>query len=340
MKFDAVLAPMHLADVPSVATAAEAMGFDCLWTSETQHNPFLPCALIAEHTHEMHMGTAIAVSFARSPGDLAYTAWDLAAQSGGRFILGLGTQVKAHIERRFGMPWPDSAVGKLREQIQAVRALWDCWQNGTKLNFRGEHYNLRLMTPFFNPGPLPHPILSPSGRGAIIPIYIAGVNTGLARLAGEVCEGFHAHPLNSPKYLGEVILPAIEEGAAKTGRKRDEVAVTVTAFVATTPEEQNFVRAQISFYASTPSYRPVFALHGWEPVAEQLSAHASRGEWAEMFALVTDEMLETFAIVTDEASLPAALKQRYEGLADRLALYTPFVPGEKDEYWKKLVANI
>ena len=329
MKFDAALAPMHLNGVPAVAKAAEGIGFDCLWTTETQHNPFLPCALIAEHTQRMSTGTAIAVSFARSPADLAYMAWDLAAQSGGRFILGLGTQVRGHIEKRFGMPWPESPVGKLREQIQVMRAFWDCWQNDARLRFNGEYYRIRLMSPFFNPGPIQHPD---------IPIYIAGVNTGLARLAGEVCDGFHAHPFNSPRYLREVMLPAIEEGLGKSGRAREDLSVSVTAFVATTPEEENFARAQISFYASTPSYRPVFALHGWEDVAEKLSAHAAKGEWGEMFGLVTDEILETFCLVTDEESLPAKLKERYAGIADRLTLYTPFTPGEKDDFWVKLVA--
>ena len=340
MKFDAALAPMHLTDVPAVAKAAEEMGFNCLWTSETQHNPFLPCTLIAEHTKKMFTGTAIAVSFARSPTDLAYTAWDLAAQSGGRFILGLGTQVRGHIEKRFGMPWPESPVNKLREQIQVIRAFWDCWQNDTKLRYNGEYYKIKLMSPFFNPGPLPSlasPPLAGGTEGGLIPIYIAGVNTGLAKLAGEVCDGFHAHPFNSPRYLQEVILPSIENGAQQGRRKRADVSVSVTAFVATTPEEENFARAQISFYASTPSYRTVFALHGWEDVAEKLSAYAAKGEWGEMFGLVTDEILHTFCLVTDAESLPGKLKERYQGIADRLTLYTPFVPSEKDDFWKKMV---
>src|SRR5512142_2125775 len=211
MKIDAGLPNVPLKDVPAIARAAEQIGFDALWTSETQHDPFLPCALIGEHTQRLNIGTAIAVSFARSPATLAYTAWDLAAQSNGRFMLGLGTQVKAHIERRFGMQWPESGVGKLREQIQAIRAFWDAWQNGTKLNFRGEHYKLTLMSPFFNPGRISHPS---------IPIYIAGVNEGLAKLAGELCDGFHVHPFHSPRYLREVLLPAIEKGLAKEGRTR------------------------------------------------------------------------------------------------------------------------
>ncbi len=342
MKFDAALPPTDLKDVPAIAKAAEGIGFDALWTQETQHDPFLPCALIAEHTSQMNIGTAIAVSFARSPANLAYTAWDLATQSGGRFILGLGTQVKAHIERRFGMPWPESVTGKLREQIQVLRAIWDCWQNGTKLNFRGEYYKITLMSPFFNPGPLsltPHP--SPTGRGeSLIPIYIAGVNTGLARLAGELCEGFHVHPFNSPRYLKEVILPGIEEGVKKAGRLRKDVCVSVTAFVATTPEEEAFARMQIAFYASTPSYRSVMDLHGWTATAEKLSGYASKGEWAEMPMLITDGMLSEFCLITKQETLASDLKSRYEGIADRLTLYTPFVPGERDEWWRELAREL
>jgi probable F420-dependent oxidoreductase len=346
MKFDAALPPVGLKDVSAIAKAAEEIGFDALWTQETQHDPFLPCALIAEHTTRLNFGTAVAVSFARSPANLAYTAWDLAAQSNGRFILGLGTQVKAHIERRFGQSWPESPVKKLREQIEVIRAFWDCWQNGTKLNYRGEYYKITLMSPFFQPSPL-RP--SPSGRGdggegrvpvrVEIPIYIAGVNTGLAKLAGELCEGFHAHPFHSIRYMKEVMLPAIEEGAKKTNRKREDIAVSITAFIATTPEEMNFARAQVSFYASTPSYRPVMDLHGWSGVAETLSAHAAKGEWAEMPMLITDEMLSEFCLVTEEEKLADELKKRYEGIVDRITLYTPFVPGEKDEWWKKLTGE-
>ena len=327
MRLDAALPPVGLKDVPAIAKAAEAVGFDALWTQETQHDPFLPCALIAEHTTRLYMGTAVAVSFARSPANLAYTAWDLAAQSNGRFILGLGTQVKAHIERRFGQPWPESVTGKLREQIQVIRAFWDCWQNGTKLNYRGQYYKITLMSPFFNAGAIENPN---------IPIYIAGVNTGLATLAGEICDGFHVHPFHSVRYLREVILPAIEEGIRKERRKREDVSMLVNAFVATTPEEMNFARAQISFYASTPSYRPVMDLHGWSGVAEKLSAHAAKGEWTEMPMLITDEMLSEFCVVTEESKLADELKKRYDGIADRLTLYTPFVPGERDEWWKNL----
>jgi probable F420-dependent oxidoreductase len=328
MLFDASLPPVPLGSVARIAEAAEATGFDAVWATETIHDPFLPGALVAEHTRRLRYGTAVAIAFARSPATLAYSAWDLAQASEGRFILGLGTQVKAHIERRFGMPWPDSVVGKLREQIQAIRSLWHTWQTGEKLNFRGDYYKLTLMSPFFNPGPIKHPE---------IPIYIAGVNTGLARLAGESADGFVVHPFHSPEYLRQVLIPAIGQGAQKAGRDRSQVKVSVTAFVVTSPEENLFVRSQIAFYASTPSYRSVMALHGWDATAERLSALASQGEWGQMPALIDPEMLATFAVVVDEKDLPEGLQDRYNGLADRLGLYLPFVPGERDALWRSFL---
>ena len=331
MLIDANLPPVPLVRIPEIARAAEALGFDAVWTSETVHDPFLPGALIAEHTRRLSFGTAIAVAFARSPATLAYTAWDLAGASGGRFILGLGTQVKAHVERRFGMPWPASPVGRLREQIQAVRALWQTWQSGEPLNFRGEHYKLTLMSPFFNPGPIDHPD---------IPIYIAGVNTGLARLAGECAGGFHAHPFHSPAYLRHVILPAIQQGWRQAGRSREDVKVYVTAFAAAGDQEREFARQQIAFYASTPSYRAVMAFHGWEAAAESLSGLAALGWWADMPALITDDMLETFAVLAPPDELPSRLLERYQGVADRLGLYLPFVPGQRDAWWRDLLAGL
>jgi probable F420-dependent oxidoreductase len=304
------------------------MGFNTLWSAETVHDPFLPGPLVAEHTQKLKFGTAIAVSFGRSPATMAYTAWDLAQTSRGRFILGLGTQVRAHIERRFGLPWPDSPLDKLREQVAAIRAFWKTWQTGERLNYRAEYYQLTLMSPFFNPGPIDFPE---------IPIYIAGVNSGMARLAGEVADGFLVHPFHSPRYLQEVILPAIEHGTSKTGRTRDAVSVSVTAFIITSSEERESARQQIAFYASTPSYRAVMALHGWQQEAESLSALASRAKWGEMPGLVSDEMLDVFATFATQDELPTALLNRYKGLADRLTLYIPFVPGERDAFWYNLI---
>jgi probable F420-dependent oxidoreductase len=229
------------------------------------------------------------------------------------------------------MPWPESPVKKLREQLTAVRAFWRTWQNGEALNFRGEYYKLSLMSPFFNPGSIEHPD---------IPIYIAGVNTGLARLAGEAADGFHVHPLHSPRYLSEVIIPAIEAGASKAGRARTDVKISVTAFAATTPEERQLARQQISFYASTPSYRPVMELHGWGEAADNLRALASRGQWGEMPALISDNMLATFAVLASPADLGSALLERYSQLADRLTLYLPFFPGERDPFWREMVKAV
>lgn len=331
MIIDATLPPVSLSTIPSIARAAESMGFNTLWCTETMHDPFLRGAMIAEHTQKLTFGTAVAIAFARSPANLAYTAWDLAQASGGRFILGLGTQVKAHIERRFGMPWPESVVGQLREQIEAVHAFWNTWQNNQPLNYRSEHYKLTLMSPFFNPGPITYPD---------IPIYIAGVNTGLARLAGETAQGFHAHPFHTSLYLRQVILPAIEQGAAKAGRDRADIKVSTSAFVVTSPEEDVFVRAQIAFYASTPSYRPVMELHGWEEIARQLSALAAQGQWSDMAGLISDDILRECAVIAPVAELPAALIERYQGIVDRLGLYIPFAPGERDDFWKHLLQGV
>jgi probable F420-dependent oxidoreductase len=331
MDLDAVLPLVPLDEVESIARAAEDVGFKALWSAETIHDPFLPGAIIAVKTEKLRFGTSIAVSFARSPTTLAYTAWDLSQASNGRFILGLGTQVKAHIVRRFGMPWPDSVVGKLREQIWAMRALWQSWQTGERLNYRGEYYKLTLMAPFFNPGPIKHPD---------IPIYIAGVNTGLARLAGEVADGFLVHPFHSREYLQQVLRPAIAAGADLAQRVDTEINLSATVFVVTEPEDELFVRSQLSFYASTPSYRPVMALHGWEDTAERLSGFAARGKWEDMPSLITDEMLATFAVISDRDHLPQSLVTRYEGLVDRVSLYKPYVPGERDEFWDVMVDGI
>lgn len=328
---DAALPPCSLREVPRLARAAEELGIHCLWSPETQHDPFLPGPLVFEHTRRLAFGTAVAIAFARSPATLAYTAWDLAQASGGRFILGLGTQVRAHVERRFGMPWPESVVGKLREQVLAVRAFWRCWQTGEPLRFEGRYYRLNLMSPFFNPGPVDHPD---------VPVYLAGVNTGLARLAGELAQGFHVHPLHSPDYLRKVVLPALEAGASRAGRRRSDVAVTVNAFVATDDGEVEFVRSQIAFYASTPSYRAVFALHGWEEVAQRLSQLASARQWEALPRLITDEMVSAFAVVADLSGLAEALRARYSGLADRLVPYLPFDPDRRADLWAALASGL
>lgn len=333
MKLDTVLDISQLRDVPAAARAAERIGFDGLWVGEVQHDPFQALALAAEHTGRIELGTAVAIAFARSPAVLAYSAWDLAALSGGRFNLGLGTQVRAHIERRFGMAW-EAPVPKLREAIQGIRALWDCWQNGARLNLRGRFYKFTLMTPFFNPGPIAHPH---------IPIYIAGVNTHLCRLAGEVADGFHVHPFHTREYLEQVILPAIQAGAAASGRTRRDVQVTVTAFAVIGETEaeraaaREEVRRQIAFYGSTPSYRSVWTQHGWEATGERLSALSRRGGWAEMPGEISDDQLDAFAVSGTWEDITARLHARYAGLIDRAALYRPFAPGKDEAGWRRFV---
>lgn len=333
MKIDTTVVVSGLRDVPALAQAAEAIGFDGIWASETNHDPFLVSALMAEHTRRVRLGTAIAVAFPRSPGTLAYLAWDLAALSNGRFVLGLGSQVKAHNERRFGVKW-EAPLAKLREVILALRALWDTWQNGTPLNFRGQFFKLTLMSPFFSPGPIAHPD---------IPIYIAGVNQGMCRLAGELCDGFHVHPFHSMRYLHEVTLPSIEEGLRINGRQRSDIELVSSVFVVSSDTEterkaaSRRVRQQIAFYASTPSYAPVMELHGWGDIREQLSRLAAKRRWAEMPALISEEMLEVFALSGRWEELPGMIKTRYEGVLDRVMYYLPFLPGEMDGQWRQAI---
>lgn len=326
MKVDVNVLFHDLHDVAPLVRAAEQVGFDALWTSETQHDPFLPLAVASQHTTRLQLGTAIAVAFARSPAVLAYIAWDLQRATRGRFILGLGTQVKAHIERRFGMKW-DPPAPKLRETILAIRALWRAWQGDGTVNFRGEFYKITLMSPFFNPGPIEHPD---------IPIFIAGVNEHLCRLAGELCQGFHVHPFHTVEYIRQIVLPNIEAGAAKANRTRADVQLASTIFVATDDAEREAVRAQIAFYASTPSYKSVLDVHGWGEINERLRRLAARQKWDEMPALVSDELLNAVAIVAPWDELPARIQQRYAGILDRVALYLPFQADEVAQ-WRELV---
>jgi probable F420-dependent oxidoreductase len=319
VKLDVQLAIDSLADVPALAREAEALGFDALWTAETRHDPFLPLALAAEHTRRPLLGTDIAVAFPRSPTVVAHAAWDLQAASGGRFVLGLGTQVKGHIERRFSVPW--TAPGpRLRDYVLALRALWECWQTGRPIDFRSPHYSITLMTPFFAPGPIEHPK---------IPIYVAAVNPYNLRLAGELCEGVHVHPLHSLRYLREFALPHVEAGLARTGRSRADITLASAVFMITgrTAAEQaqlrEMVRTQIAFYASTRTYEPVLAAHGWQDLMPRLHRKSVEGDWTGMAALVTDEMLAAFAVEAPLDGLAAALRERYAGVLDRVVPYLP-----------------
>ena len=338
MKLDASLGVegKNLRSASDAARAADALGFAGLWTSETKHDPFLPLAIAADVTDKIELGTSIALAFSRSPMEVAQTAWDLQDLSEGRFTLGLGTQVKAHIKRRFSMPW-DRPVSRLREYILALRAIWHSFQLEGPLNFEGEFYRHTLMTPFFNPGPIEHPE---------IPVYIAGVNTRLATLAGELCYGFHVHPFHSPEYVRRTVKPAIASGAEKAGRDPEEIELATSVIVVTgkkraaIEDQREKARAQISFYASTPTYRTVLEAHGWEGVGERLGKLARDKQWNEMPRLISDEMLYAFAIEAPPDQAGSALKERYEGLIDRIALYTPFLPGHQDDFWRTTLASV
>ncbi len=313
----------------ALARAAEAQGLDGIWFSETEADPFLAAALAVEHTTRVQIGTAVALAFVRSPTSLAYLAWGLARLSGGRFILGLGSQVRAHVERRFGMAW-ERPVARMRDVIKAIRAVWGAWRDGTPLRYEGPFYSLSLMTPFFTPPP---PLVGD------IPIYLAAVNPAMCRLAGEVADGLHVHPLHSERYVREIVLPAVDRGLRLAGRPRD--ALTVAASVIIVAESGSArdrvvaaARRTIAFYASTPSYRRILSLHGWERVGERLSRLAVTGRWEEMPGLVTDEMLETFALVVDDGTIGTRLRGRAGGVIDRIVPYRGFRP--EDPLWVAL----
>ncbi len=322
----------RLAEIPELAARADRLGFGALWTAETQHDPFLPLALVAERTARIRFGTAIAVAFARSPTAVAQTAWDLAQRSEGRFILGLGTQVRAHVERRFGMAWSGHPVAQLRDYVQAVRAVWRAWQTGEPVRHRGPYYPVTLMTPFFSPGPIDHPD---------IPVYLAGVGEAMCGLAGEVGDGLIVHPLHSRRYLAEVVRPAVAAGAQRAGRDPGQVALSGSVLVGFGDAGREAVREQIAFYASTPTYRPVLDLHGWTDVGAALSEMARRGRWTEMPALVPDPMVDAFALVVESwEALPAALQARTDGLLDRVSLYRPFGDPDDDAGWSSLLEGM
>ena len=336
MKVDHFLLSPGLGQVEQEARRAESIGFDGFFTADTAHDPFLPLVTAARVTGRMDLGTGIAVAFARSPMTVAYTSWDLADASGGRFLLGLGTQIRAHVTRRFSMPW-EAPAARLAEYIRALRAIWYSWQNGSRLSFTGEYYSFTLMTPFFDPGPIAHPS---------IPIYVSAVNPLVTRLAGELCQGIHVHPFHTARYVREVMIPEIQRGAAKAGRSADEVALAAAVFVVSgeTPREREaaeaYVRQQIAFYASTPAYRRVLDHHGWS-FGEKLTAMSKRGEWGEMASVIPDEVVEEVAVVAPLAEVGSAIRRRYEGLLERVALYTvPGFGGLSDGEWAELVSSI
>jgi probable F420-dependent oxidoreductase len=319
MKVDGGLG-VELAGVPQQARELEELGYDGAFSAETSHDPFLPLLLAAEHTERLELATGIAVAFPRSPMHLANVGYDLQTYSKGRFILGLGSQIKPHNEKRFSTPWFKPAA-RMRELILATRAIWQCWNEGDKLDFRGEFYTHTLMTPFFNPGP--NPFGAPK-------IYLAAVGEKMTEVAGEVCDGMLVHGFTTEKYLRETTLPAIERGLAKAGRARADFALSCPVFVVTGTNEKEVaeadeaVRRQIAFYGSTPAYRPVLDAHGWGPLQEELNALSKQGEWVEMGRRINDDVVDAFAVRGEPEDIPRLMLGRYGDVMDRVSFYAPY----------------
>ncbi|CAN5909689.1 LLM class F420-dependent oxidoreductase [soil metagenome] len=310
-------------DLGRAAVAAgeqEALGYDGLWAAETNHDPFLALTLAAEHTERIQLGTGITVAFARSPMTVAQSAYNLNAFAEGRFLLGLGSQIKAHITRRFSMPWSQPAA-RMREYILAMTAIWEAWETGTKLDFRGDFYQHTLMTPFFDPGS--NPFGAPK-------VFLAAVGSRMTTVAGEVADGMLCHAFTTESYLREVTLPALGDGLAAGGRTRTDMELSLPAFIVSgTTEEQMAqaaagVRAQIAFYGSTPAYRPVLDHHGWGDLQTELNALSKDGRWADMGERIDDEMLAAFAVVAEPDAVADVLLARYGDLVDRISFYLPY----------------
>ncbi len=327
-------------DIDKIAANArsqEAAGYDGVWTAETSHDPFLPLVVAAANTTHLDLGTSIAVAFARNPMLLANIGWDLQAMSKGRFNLGLGSQIKPHIVKRFSMEW-SSPAARMRELISAIRAIWRTWQTGEKLDFRGDFYTHTLMTPFFTPDQ------SDLGDFGVPKIWLAGVGELMTQAAGEVCDGFIAHGFTTERYLREVTIPNLAKGRARAGKSMEGFEISGPLFVVTGHDEEEMqaaedaTRQQIAFYGSTPAYKGVLELHGWDGLQEQLNALSKAGEWVEMGRLIDDEILGTFAVVAEPDRVAAELKARYGDIISRISFYAP---GQSDPArWRTVMEDL
>jgi probable F420-dependent oxidoreductase len=302
-----------LAHAASDAARAEAVGFDGGWTAENQADPFLPLAVAAEHTERLTLGPSVAIAFARTPMTLAYVAADLQRYSAGRFVLGLGSQIRPHVEKRFSMPWSRPAA-RMREFVLALRAIWSAWEDSTPLAHRGEFYTHTLMTPAFTPPPSPH---GPPR------VFVAAVGPHMTEVAGEVADGLLAHPFLTERYLREVTLPALERGRERAGRDGAGFEIGLSAFVALDDADVDAVRRQISFYGSTPAYRPVLDLHGWGALQTELNSLSKQGRWDDMVGLVDDEVLQAMCVVGSTSEVAGELVRRYGDVAQRIRFNRP-----------------
>jgi len=323
----------ELAGIGDRARMMEQDGYSGLLSAETSHDPFLPLALAAQHTERIELMTAIAVGFARNPMVLAHTAWDLQALSQGRFLLGLGSQIQAHITKRFSMPWSRPAA-RMEEMIGAIRAIWEAWQTGERLNFRGEFYRHTLMTPMFSPGPID---VAPP------PILISAVGPLMTKVAGRAADGLVCHAFQTAEYLRDVTMPNVHAGLADAGRDRSDFEISMPVFVVSGFQEEEVAaqaartRQQIAFYGSTPAYRGVLEHHGWGDAQTELNRLSKRGQWVEMGNVIDDDMLGAFAIVAEPHEVPGRIAERFGGTLDRLQFYA----GVRDkDRWAPIIEEI
>jgi probable F420-dependent oxidoreductase len=333
MKIDGIVMGSDLGAIGRSARELEDLGYDGVLSAEITHDPFLPLVVAAEHTERVQLGTSIAVAFARNPMTLANIGYDLQAFSRGRFRLGLGSQIKAHIEKRYSMEWSHPAA-RMRELVLAMRAIWACWNDGAPLEFRGEFYRHTLMTPFFNPGPNPY------GDPAV---HLAAVGQLMTEVSGEVCDGIILHAFTTARYVREVTMPALERGWAKSGKQRTDFEISGPMFVVSGTNDEELERAmrgtkeQIAFYGSTPAYRGVLELHGWGDLQDDLNRLSKQGEWTAMGELISDDILDAFAVVAAPEDVPKAMMERYDGMIDRVQLYLPY--RSDPDRWKQVIAG-
>jgi probable F420-dependent oxidoreductase len=325
MKIDLGLG-LEFSDLARRAIDAEALGYDGIASTETSHDPFVPLAIAAGATEQLEIATGIAVAFARNPMNLAMVANDLHLLSKGRFTLGLGSQIKPHITKRFSMPWSHPAP-RMKEMIEAIRAIWAAFDSGGPLEFRGEFYTHTLITPFFNPGPNPY------GHPKIL---LAGVGQHMTEVAGEVGDGLLVHPFSTARYVEEVSIPSLRAGAARAGKTREDLTVSLPGFVITGVDEAavaanvEFTKSQLAFYGSTPAYKGVLDLHGWGDLQPELNTLSKRGDWTTMASLIDDEILEAFCIICPLDQVAAQVKARFGHLVDRFSFYLDgFLPKEE-----------
>src|SRR5579872_135592 len=323
----AAATPLDLARIGEEARLAEALGYDGIVTEETKHDPFVICALAAQATARIGLATGVAIAFPRSPAVTAMSAWTLQKLSGGRFTLGLGSQVKGHIERRYGMAWSPPGPW-MRDYVGALRAIWECWQNGrTRLSYESTHYKLSLMVPLFAPPPIEHPH---------IPVQLAAVNPFMCQIAGEVADGIRAHPVCTPDYIADVMLPAARKGAEKAGRDFARFEIAAMPLIATAPDKKTLearvrdVRARIAFYASTPTYLIAFESQGYGEVARNLQAYSRAQRWEEMPQFISDEMLGHYAVIGTHDEIAGKLNGRFGHVASHLEFAIP-VAAEADK---------